>query len=291
MKRAFTIIELIFVIVIMGVLSKFGIEFLSQAYNTFIYSKIDNELHSKSSLALQIIANRLQYKIPQSTIKRIDGGKPIFAAQSVNNPQEYNVLEWIGYDADGARGDSKALWSGIIDLNSSLTTSDKLFSTQTDTLKIDALIKELGGLGIEDAALFFNNATYDIDSFGWNGRDPLNNHKKAIHPIKNGSNNNEFISGFTTLNFSGLRIYNRYFLTWSAYAIVHKDEKLTLYYNYQPWKGESYNDGESSVLMDGVDTFMISPSPDSTLFHIMICTKSDLLKELSYSLCKEKVIF
>ena len=140
MKRAFTLIELIFVIVIMGVLSKFGIEFLSQAYNTFIYSKIDNELHSKSSLALQIIANRLQYKIPQSTIKRIDGGKPIFAAQSVNNPQEYNVLEWIGYDADGARGDSKALWSGIIDLNSSLTTSDKLFSTQTDTLKIDALI-------------------------------------------------------------------------------------------------------------------------------------------------------
>ena len=43
-RFAFSMLELIFVIVILGVLSKFGVEFLAQAYNNFIFSKINNTL-------------------------------------------------------------------------------------------------------------------------------------------------------------------------------------------------------------------------------------------------------
>lgn len=298
-RTAFTLLELIFVIVIMGILSKFGVEYLYQAYNTFIYAKINNELQARSELAVQTIANRLQYRIPQSTIKRI-GTSTTFtlAPQIVANPDDYNVLEWIGYDSDGFRGSTtEPLWSGIIDLNTTLTTSAKLFSPDTNTSAIDALIQILseGGSTIADAAVFFASADYDKDGFGWYGSaTAVTDHTKSIHPVKAGSNIDEFTTGFSSGDFSGMRVYNRYFLAWSAYAIAHEGTQLFLYYNYQPWHGEKYSDYpnnniKKSLLMDNVDTFRIRPSPDGTLFNIIVCVENNLT--VDHSLCKEKVIF
>lgn len=292
-RKAFTLVELIFVIVIMGVLAKFGVEFLMQAYNTFIYSKINSELQSKSELAVQTIANRLQYRIPQSTIKRIGSSNAFtLAAQPVVNPDSYNILEWIGYDIDGFRGNSgMPLWSGIIDLNNTLTTDAKLFSPDTNTTAINNIIGALSASTIADAAILFNSADYDIDGFGWDGGAVLNDHTRAMHPV-NALSINEFSSGLG-VDFSGLRVYNRYFLAWTAYAVVHDTttSKLILYYNYQPWQGEAYTDGTPIVLMQNVDTFRIRPSSDGTLFNIIVCAESNLTVEGVHSLCKEKVIF
>lgn len=300
-RTAFTLLELIFVIVIMGILSKFGVEYLYQAYNTFIYAKINNELQSRSELAVQTIANRLQYRIPQSTIKRIRTSTTFtLAPQIVANPNEYNVLEWIGYDIDGFRGSAtEPLWSGIIDLNTTLTTSAKLFSPDTNTSAVNALIQILseGGATIADAAIFFAGADYDKDGFGWyDGITAITDHTKSIHPINANSNIDEFATGFGSGDFSGMRVYNRYSLAWSAYALAHEGTQLFLYYNYQPWHGEKYSDYpnnniKKSLLMDNVDTFRIRPSPDGTLFNIIVCVENNLTVEGTHSLCKEKVIF
>lgn len=302
-RTAFTLIELIFVIVIMGILSKFGVEFLMQAYNTFIYSKINHELQSRSELAVQTIANRLQYRIPQSTIKRIQSTNYFTLASNPPeagiNPDDYNILEWIGYDIDGFRGGSngKPLWSGVIDLNDTLTTDAKLFSPDTNTTAINSLIDALSDSTIANAALFFNSADYDEDGFGWNGGAALNNHTRAMHPV-NALSANEFSSSIAGVDFSGMRVYNRYFLAWTAYAVVHDEAnaQLWLYYDYQPWQGEKYNDFPNnnvkrSLLMDNVDTFRIRPSPDGTLFNIIVCVENNLTVEGTHSLCKEKVIF
>lgn len=295
-RAAFTLIELIFVIVIMGVLSKFGVEFLMQAYNTFIYSKINHELQSRSELTVETIANRLQYRIPQSTIKRIGVGGFTLAPEWVANPNDYNVLEWVGYDIDGFRGGSNGqpLWSGIIDLNDTLTTDAKLFSPDTNTTAISNVIDALSDSTIANAALFFNSADYDEDGFGWDGGAVLNDHTRAMHPV-NALSANEFSSSIG-VDFSGMRVYNRYFLAWTAYAVVHDGTQLWLYYDYQPWEGEKYNDFPNnnvkrSLLMDNVDTFRIRPSPDGTLFNIIVCVENNLTVEGTHSLCKEKVIF
>ena len=71
-KYAFTMIELIFVIVIMGILSKFGVEFLAQAYQSFIFSKVNSTLSSQSEVAVESIAARLQFRIKDSVIARKD---------------------------------------------------------------------------------------------------------------------------------------------------------------------------------------------------------------------------
>lgn len=293
-RAAFTLLELVFVIVIMGILSKFGVEFLMRAYDTFIYSKINSELQARSELAVQTIANRLQYRIPQSTIKRIQSTNVFnLAPQPVGNPDDYNILEWIGYDIDGFRGNGTPSWSGIIDLNNTLTADTQLFSPDTNTTAVDDLIKVLSnnGASIADAAIFFNSADYDVDGFGWDGGDVLNDHTRAMHPV-NALSGNEFSSGLG-VDFSGIRVYNRYFLAWTAYAVVHDatNAQLWLHYDYRPWQGENYNSNtaKKQLLMDNVDTFRIRPSPDGTLFNIIVCVENNLT--VDHSLCKEKVIF
>ncbi|MBD3825184.1 MAG: protein containing prepilin-type N- cleavage/methylation domain protein, partial [Epsilonproteobacteria bacterium] len=43
-RAAFSMIELVFVIVALGIIGKFGVEFLAQAYNNYVYSSINNQL-------------------------------------------------------------------------------------------------------------------------------------------------------------------------------------------------------------------------------------------------------
>ena len=293
MKRyAFTMLELIFVIIIMGIIGKFGVEFLAQSYKTFIQTTINNELHANSSNALQFIAKRLQYRIAASTIKRI-GTSEIFVGvtEVVNNPETYNVIEWIGYDIDGYRGVNKPLWSGIIDLHPSVTTKTQLKTIDTNLTSVNEIINALSNTtsSIADAAIMFNAEDFSPQSFGWNGSSVLANQaSSAIHPIK--ANGDNFESNLGT-DFSGMTIYNRYMLAWTAYAIVHDGSKLTLYYNYQPWKGDKFTDGTSQILMENVDTFRIKTNPSGGIFSIILCVNSDLIVGEEHSICKEKIIF
>ncbi|HHB52510.1 MAG TPA: type II secretion system protein, partial [Saprospiraceae bacterium] len=102
---AFTMLELIFVIIVMGIIGKFGVEFLAQAYKSFIFANVNNELQSNSETAVEIIAARLQHRIKDSVIARAaTGATPVAIADASGT--SYKVLEWIGYDDEGFRGNS-----------------------------------------------------------------------------------------------------------------------------------------------------------------------------------------
>ena len=126
-----------------------------------------------------------------------------------------------------------------------------------------------------------------------------------MHPINSDSTN---VSKFKspTSNTQTLKEINavlkdaRYKLCWTAYAIVFdpNNKKLWLYYNYQPWNGEKYNDVTDTdhkvLIMDNVSTFRKRQS--FGVMKIQVCTKSPLVKtadkdEEQYSVCKEKTIY
>ncbi|SMP88654.1 prepilin-type N-terminal cleavage/methylation domain-containing protein [Epsilonproteobacteria bacterium SCGC AD-311-C15] len=308
-SKAFTMIELIFVIVIMGILAKFGVEFLAQAYNSFIHSKINNELQGQSETAVEFVANRLQYRIKDSVIARESNNS--FNGLSGYSAGTAPILEWVGSDVEGFRGDSLPYWSGVIDFVDSNATLLK--SPETNTTAIDALIKVLADnpatstTTIDDAALYFVDSDNDvINGYGWTFSSVLTDQNgSVIHPIKAGTNPDEFvprIGGTTTANtFTNVDVSDYYKLAWTAYAVGISDYNLTgentgtlmLYYDYQPWDGENYlsTETKSQIIMQNVSTFQFMAV--GSLVKIQVCVKSNLLKDENgeYSICKEKTIY
>ncbi|ABB43690.1 hypothetical protein Suden_0409 [Sulfurimonas denitrificans DSM 1251] len=298
-RAAFTMLELLFVILIMGLLANYGVELLSKAYKNFIFTSINNSLQANSAMAVENIAARLQYRIKDSVIAR--GTDGTFQGLEANSDSTAPILEWVGYDAEGFRGNTTPMphWSGIIDIG--LSTSTALVSPATDTAKVETLINTLsnGTSGVSSAALYFIGSDSDIQTgYGWNGA--ISTQNKAMHPIRRdvaAPQNFIPINGATGAdnNFTGVDVYEYYQLAWSAYAVgisdynvITKTGTLMLYYNYQPWRGQTYlRDATAVMLMQNVSTFRFMAA--GSVLKIEVCVKADLMED--YSLCKEKTLF
>jgi len=304
-RFAFTMIELIFVIVIMGILAKFGFEFLAQAYTAYIHQQINHTLQTNSGMAVEQIAKRLEYRIKDSVVARETKTSDPIPISDTNTSKTYTILEWIAYDNEGFRGDTKPYWSGIIDLNKSNATT--LYSPDTNTSEVNTLIQTLSYMNstIADAALYFIGANADITrDFGWAGSEHnqswIDAQRGAMHPIQNvtiGTDIEQKFQSSTTSDFTGIDIYEYYQLAWTAYAIAIEDYNsttkqgnLVLYWGYQPWNGESIlNADNNTTIMENVSTFQFMSI--GSILKIQVCTNSDLLEDEEYSLCKEKTVF
>lgn len=292
---AFTMIELVFVIVIMGILGKFGVEFLFQAYNSFIFSKINNELQTNSAVSLEFIASRLQYRIKDSTIGREDDNTTFASVNDLNTSKQYTALEWIAMDIDGYRSSATPNWSAIIDLDNTSADKDHLISPGTDTDEVSSLINILsyGNSDINDSAIYFIGSNSDINGYGWNGTQ-ITDQTKVMHPIKSDSSNSTILMPRGG-DFSGIDVYEYYQLAWTANAvrienIDNNDNtfRLEYYWDYRPWEGETYLDGNHSTIMEDISTFRFTAT--GSIIKIQVCAKTSLTEE-KYSLCKEKTVF
>jgi prepilin-type N-terminal cleavage/methylation domain-containing protein len=314
MKRraAFTMIELIFVIVVMGILSKYGVEFLAQAYRNYVYQHVNNKLQNSSSIAVEYIANKLKYRVKDSVIVRdpsnANWSTNFKALEGENNLPGYDVLEWIAYDIEGFRGgsDTVAFWSGILDKEyaHAIPIPTDLYSPGTNTTNINDYIDSLsnGSTSVDDAAIYIMSSDSDIyTDYGWDGN-AINDQQRAMHPIKRDSGD---VSKFLSSNAQNMAIVNaniddaRYKLAWTAYAVVYEpgnnfDGNLILYYDYQPWNGEKYTDGKSALIMQHVSAFRKRQS--FGVMKIQVCTKSEYVKQVDtdeeqYAVCQEKTIY
>ena len=302
MRKGFTFIEMIFVIVIMGILAKFGAEIFRNVYQNYTNSTANNELQIETELVLQQIANRLQYRIKDSIIAR-DPGVDFYGLSSVPSATaaNYTVFEWVGYDIDGwlgtnRNGYNKPTWTGIIDVDAVDTANadeDTLFSPGTDTTEVGTVIAALSpsGAGVGNAAIFFTGENSDVQTdYGWQGAALTQQFNVAAHRITAGGNVPQ-LDDATGDDFNNTDIYEQYKLAWTAYALdISNDGNLTLYYDYQPWEGETYNNnGTPVLLMQNVTTAKIQALGD--ILNLQVCVSENNITGSEYSICKEKVIF
>jgi len=320
MRKAFTFLELIFVIVIMGILANFGTNILVTTYSAYNTSTVNNRLLGDTQLALKQISNRLQYRIKASVISR-----PALNAVAFNTVQSAgandSVLEWVGYDIDGwlgAPGTTLPTWSGFIDVDA-IDTSIPLGpivyieSPGSDTGSIAATIAALqngsGGL----PAIFFTGANSNaLTDYGYNGVALAVQSTSAAHPVTTvpPAPVTQLFSPIGA--FTGTDIYENYKLAWSAYAISLEDFDgdgrvyppnhpeagqvvldLVLYYDYQPWNGGQATAGlRRQLLLQNVDTFKYVAVGDT--LQIQLCS-NDLdamgAGDGGYSVCEEIAIF
>ncbi|WP_345969757.1 MULTISPECIES: prepilin-type N-terminal cleavage/methylation domain-containing protein [Sulfurimonas] len=272
LRRAFTMIELVFVIVIMGILAKFGVEIFLQIYESYTRTTIAASLLSKSEAAVSQIANRLTYRVKDSIIASSGAAASFVPLSSVTGNE--TVFEWIGLDSDGwDNGD----FSGIIDLNDGNTTYTQLHSPGTATLPANG------------ALLFIGSKVNVQNSFGWHDTNVSANSHQDLYVYDGVASQN---INFTTNPFSaGDEIFEFYHVADSAYALVLDtvNHKLYLHQNYQPWQAEIYT-GTGDLLTDNVKTFTLQKAGD--IIRIELClSNKDFMDEGEYSICKTKIVF
>ena len=130
-RRAFSLIELIFVIVVLGIVASIGSEIIAKAYENFISSRVHNETQARVNHAVDLIAKRLSHHIPQTIIAHnINNNTDFLELNEITlaTRDNYRVLEWYGRSYSSFLGSYKngvnvPSWSGLIDLKDSSETN------------------------------------------------------------------------------------------------------------------------------------------------------------------------
>lgn len=297
MKRAFTMLELIMVIVVLGIVASIGSEIIVSMYSNYLRSRTINSLELQTEVTLEQIAKRLQYRIKESVIARNgESGTPSILSSSAVN-ESHNILEWIGYSNESFLGTPRPGWSGFIDLDHNDTNrTNRTLATSESNLTLAANVmsaltsNDINLSAARAAGLIFKGADYNLSSFGWGAA--TNTNGEAIILVSR-QNDTTFHLEETPPD----EIYEQYYLSHSAYAIVpigdvaNGDFNVTLRYNYQPWYNEESADGTASVLAEHASLFRFKQ--DDNVIRLKLCLHDANLTGIGdrIVICKEKVVY
>ena len=309
MKRAFTLLELIIVIVILGIIAMMSFNAMMNIYSNYFQTKTVNELETQTEIALEQISKRLEHRIKPSVIARKPSGGflPINDSR-VNLNSGYEILEFIPYAYeifnDVPSGNKAGRYSGYVDLAKSSPATGLISPGSNFTTGVVETIKDLtckddtrnskcvdfenkdGGV----VAIFYD-VYYDVqNSFGYKGISNLDIAKVGVKSIDGDTLE---ISGFANKQIS-----EQYHLAYTANAIVPEqsaDPKdtangvfdLNLYYDYRPWMGEKYKqNGEKATLAKNVTRFVFTEK--NGVIVLKLCMRA---KNSEITICKSKAVY
>lgn len=300
MKKAFTMLELVMVMVIMGIVASIGAEIIASMYSNYLRSRTINRLEAQTEITLEQIAKRLQYRIKDSVIARDVAGRNLLSLADPNVGSTFNVLEWIGASNESFLGTPRPGWSGFIDLDSNDTnrTAGTLKTSESNLTDASNTISTLTNGDIDltngrEAALVFKGTSYNMADFGWGN--PNNSDGSALLKVRVGASS-DILTISNDANPTPTEITEQYTLAHTAYAIVTSntnstDFNLTLHYNYQPWDSEEYTDGNTSVLAEHASLFRFKQ--DESILRLKLCLHDANQTGVGdiIVVCKEKVIY
>ena len=323
MKRAFTLLELVVVIVVLGIIAMMSFNAIMNIYSNYFQTKTVNELETQTEIALEQISKRLEHRIKPSVIARkTDGEFLALNDNRVNLNANYEILEFIPYayeifndvislDANDnviEQGGKAGRYSGYADLAKSSPATGLISPGSNFTTGVVETIKDLtckddarnskcvdfenkdGGV----VAIFYD-VYYDVqNSFGYKGISNLDIAKVGVKGGQSGLNGDTLeISGFANKQIS-----EQYHLAYTANAIVPEqsaDPKdtangvfdLNLYYDYRPWMGEKYKpNGEKATIAKNVTRFVFTEK--NGVIVLKLCMRA---KNSEITICKSKAVY
>ncbi|WP_107850110.1 prepilin-type N-terminal cleavage/methylation domain-containing protein [Campylobacter concisus] len=320
MKKAFTLLELVVVIVVLGIIAMMSFNAIMNIYSNYFQTRTVNELETQTEIALEQISKRLEHRIKPSVIARkTDGAFLALNDSGVNLDAKYEILEFIPYayeifndvisfDANDnviEQGGKAGRYSGYADLAKSSPATGLISPGSNFTTGVVETIKDLtcrdetrdatcvdftkkdGGV-----VAIFSDVYYNVqDSFGYKG--DITKLDIAKVGVKSTDGNTLEISGF-----GGKQISEQYHLAYTANAIVPEqsaDPKdaangvfdLNLYYDYRPWMGEKYKpNGEKATLAKNVTRFVFTEK--NGVIVLKLCVRA---KNSDITICKSKAVY
>jgi hypothetical protein len=296
-------LELIFVIVILGIVASIGSQMIVQAYQAYLMQRAVHRAGVKTELAVNLLANRLAERIDRSLIARKPGQTGnVFATDlypagdvPIDKVDIFTMLEWIGYDHDSFNLRNQPAWSGYCDVNAS---SFSTLNTPSSELSKLALTSSYY-LGSDNPAIVFSGHPNYKDAGGNYEATCMYSNAGCIFPVaaSSGNTNLPFQAGGDRT--PGQMLYTEsYRLANSAFAVVATNEHnisgtktwdMELRYGYQPWNGENYkDDADSSLLLRNVSVFRFRKEANS--IRIKLCSVEKIAIGNTISLCKEKAV-
>ncbi len=309
-KSAFSLIEVIFVLVILGIVSSISSQIIVQVYENYITQKAIYTVNTKTELVSNQIINRLTYAIEGTTIAKdtnktgtTEGVDWIMLKSIPSYDNNFSTIEWIGYDNDSFSAGVSPYWSGVANYETATRNS---FDTPASTLSSASTIinnlsngqVDLTGTKQMPAVLFNQKAglyragsdhEYNPACMGL-----IDNNTSCIFRVSRNSDTNlSFEQDLNTLSILPKIVSERYKLAWSAYALVPEknsdnDYNLSLYYNYQPWQNERYTQGTKKLLLTHVSVFKFTEN--GGVIQLKLCATENIGQEYNISTCKEKAI-
>ena len=265
---AFSMLELIFVIAILGIVASIGAEMIAKVYDGYIVQRAEHKATTKTELAATQIANRLASAIPgtvyrvrtNTTLEAIDSDFPSGVVGT-----DYKGIQWVGSDTDSFAATTPPGWSGFIDVDDPANAPTTLSTPGSDLGTTSTIINNLSA-STPAPKIYF---PYDLNEY-----------------------NASSISG-TTISLSGSgasHIVEHYKLAWTSYAlVVENDGHLYLYYDFPAIPATNMNSATSSRLLTNVNTFKFKGEGRTIRFKI--CKEEQIGDSHSISACKEKAVF
>ena len=259
MKRGFTLIELVFVIVVLGIISMFGADLYTKIYKSYVHVRAVNQLEARTQNAMMLITNRLEDRIKSSTIGRELSSNEFVPISDLTDPK-YDILEWIGQSVETRNINKRNPgWSGFMSMSqlkdNTWTAGEQdagyiantraefnMVSLGSDFPQVANIVENLRATAYNtpsnntQVAVIFKVVTNDASptsvgiGFGYDRKVDVNGSNRVLiavgTPSTTGTNNKE--SETITINQYPLNPNNdksqefseQYYIAHSAYAIV-----------------------------------------------------------------------
>ena len=237
-RNAFTMIELLFVIVILGIVGGITLEVIRQYYEGIYRTQEYNKRVADADHILDQLSKYFENAISSSIVNLdIDPDETeCYGPPQLASTTDYTIA-FIGVDSDSLRSvGSRPGWSE----ETQLLTGNDLNISDANLSMANSVIGTLGGTGwsLRDSAI------YDTDSLDSNACIRFNfagEGKAGFHKL-DGANPNPMANGLLRLNNDNNASHgHRKYLLRTGYAFrVDDNGSFWLYSNFRPWKDEHF---------------------------------------------------
>lgn len=301
-RTAFTMIELLFVIVILGIVGGLALEAVRQYYNGIYQTGEYTKRVAEADHILEQVSKYFENGISASIIRLDENeatgcyGIPV----ETDNNNDYTIA-FVAIDNDGMRGYWNATaqrllpgWSSdvtskgntLISLDSNFTALDSMNSL-VDANNPTAIFRSEGlGEGLDEC-----------HRFGWADAASTNDVYRVITNVN--GDHNLTLNGILNINGNAKRSY----VLRTAYAFRAKDGNFSMYSGFQPWNNERYTAFTPHLLGKKVTHFTILYDSSNTkmnsnvgnIYTLKVCMEG-LDENLSDSnlsknqICRERMV-
>ena len=228
MKKAFTLVELLFVMVVLAIIAGVGTDILRSLFDNYAVTAQIHRLESVANNAADMIATRLEKRVPQTTAieTSTDAGtkyEPLSVIDAKNGKlvffRKAYELERNFISKKAGATENSARISGFINDLKTTTTGDK--GNFTDTVEFTSI--DAADLKLDEYELFFSNDSsllYENKDAPFDRYYKNNDKKSFAYKCANGKL--EFQNSKFTLTRSGCPASTSTIIRPSMAALIHK---------------------------------------------------------------------